>query len=155
MEKVNQPILIAQKSKGYVAMMVASSLLLILALVFFSFLYQGSLERVVQSICFVLWIVFFVYNTFIILLPKKLIYATEKSFVIIGFGNKEQIIPFDQIIEVRQRNTRARSIQYSFGSIIIITPDLRVRVSAIAEVDRVKSKMVELISTYKVKSASL
>ena len=87
MEKVNQPILIAQKSKGYVAMMWYHHYY---SLWFFSFLIkEASNGRPIDLFCPLDRL--FVYNTFIILLPK-LNLRNGKKFCY-HRSNKEQIIP--------------------------------------------------------------
>lgn len=154
MDNNKKIIPIAQKSKGYIFLMIFAEVLFISGFVVLRFMSDGTMEKFVQAVCLLLGLGFLIHIIYLLLLPNDLICATEKGFVVKTVGNQELDIPFDQIIEVIQKNSQARSFQYPFGSIIIVTSDTRIRIRGISGVNKVKSKMVEIIATYKAKNAS-
>ena len=137
MDNNKKIIPIAQKSKGYIFLMIFAEVLFISGFVVLRFMSDGTMEKFVQAVCLLLGLGFLIHIIYLLLLPNDLICATEKGFVVKTVGNQELDIPFDQIIEVIQKNSQARSFQYPFGSIIIVTSDTRIRIRGISGVDKV------------------
>jgi len=147
---------LAKKSKTILLYAVLGESLLIVVLLYLASSFEFKLtnmssdDQLAMLILAASALIYFFWALPILLTPNIRIEYDEKGIYIKRFGNNEQFIPFQDILNVELRFSRGKYMNVKkFGKLIVSTQEKKHAVYNVEDVEQVKNDLQKLVSRHK------